>query len=116
MVGLFSIIIIFIYTLQAEIEHYSHINIFFHDIGLVIISILIIQLNNRTQRVERAEKQLEIFINIIAHDLMQPVTLIKLYKNMVAKLSDNKVHHLLQNLSGATDTLEYFISDLKDTA
>lgn len=120
-ITLFSIATIIIYSLQANIEHISLINIILHDLALIIISILAIQLSNQKLKAEQlkndadfAKKQLEIFMNTVAHDLMQPITVAKLYADMLDKIKDKNSGGLQKNFVSAINTIKQLASDLRD--
>lgn len=69
------------------------------------------QLKNNS---ETAKKQLEIFMNTIAHDLMQPITVIKLHAAMLNKIKQKNGNSLLKNFISTINTLEQLVSDLRD--
>lgn len=122
-ISFFTIATIIVYSLQADFKHFSHINIFLHDLALVIISLLIFQLIRQKIKAERlkdkaenAEKQLEIFMNTISHDLMQPMTIIKIYSSMLADIKNKNKEFIINKLISSIDVLEHLILDLRDTA
>lgn len=121
-IAIFTLITITVWSIHANsLHHYSLVDILLHDAGLIVIGILTIQLNSKKLKSEQlkndadtAKKQLEIFMNTIAHDLMQPITVAKLYAGMFDKSINKNAKNLQNNFSGAINTLEQLASDLRD--
>ena len=93
--------------------------------SLVVVSILAIQVagwrqtaQHRTQQAETANKQLQEFMGMVAHDLRNPLTAIVLYTGLIRQqLEANKVESsltLLTNVESATQRVQRLVDDLLD--
>jgi signal transduction histidine kinase len=122
-ITIFSLAAIILYSFQAFIEFNSYTNILLNDVSLIITTILAIQLTTQRLKAEQLKnkaetvtKQLEFFMNIIAHDLMQPITTIKIYAALLAKTKQKHNSSFHQNLISPINALEHLITDLQDTS
>jgi len=93
--------------------------------SLVVVSILAIQVaewretaQRRAQQAEVANKQLQEFMGMVAHDLRNPLTGIVLYTGLVRQqLEANRVESsltLLSNVESATNRVRRLVDDLLD--
>lgn len=122
-INMFAFASIVVYALQASMEHTSLINIGLHSTGLLIVSMLVLRLHRQKTKseflkneVESAKGQLEVFMNIVAHDLMQPITAAKLYAGMLTKKTAGKNKELSRSLSSSLSAFEQLVVDLRDAA
>ncbi|MGE5042345.1 MAG: sensor histidine kinase [Candidatus Levyibacteriota bacterium] len=122
-ISLIATLTIVLYTYEAAVDRVSLLNICLYDLSLIIISLLVLQQSAQKlkselhrKKSEMAEKQLEFFMNIIAHDLMQPITAIKIYATLPFQRTKADQEKIQKRLVSAVDTLEHLIYDLRDTA
>jgi signal transduction histidine kinase len=118
-----SLAIITFSTEQAYMDHLPFFNIFLKDLVFIIVAMLAFQFNNQRQKAnahrkeaEAAREQLQLFMNAISHDLLQPITVVKLYAHMLLNNPQKNTGRTVEKLYSSLDHLERLILDLRDTA
>src|SRR5579864_6446874 len=61
----------------------SPINILIHDFGIILFAILAIQFSRQRQKREQAVQHLQMFMQMITHDVSQPLTTTQLYVHLL---------------------------------
>lgn len=105
-------------------ERHTHfVNIALHSAILTMIVFLSVRLAEerlRSQKyaelVNRSKSQLQMFINMISHDLSHPVTALKMYSQflMTTKFSNSKRKTILNNVADSIEQMQRLIEDLRD--
>ena len=97
----FTVLSAMVFAFQANAEAHHIITIILHVMAMSVVAALAIKLNQQTVKSQRLKKnveavnhQLEVFINMVAHDLAQPVTAAKLYGEMLVKATKGKENNL----------------------
>ncbi len=111
-VTFFVIIIFSTHTLYTE--NITLINIFFQDIGFLIVAFLAMQFSLQRKKNEESLWHLQLFINMISHDLVQPITAAKLYVQILRKYPDRNVRLKAAKIATPLHYLQKLIFDLKD--
>ncbi len=117
----FTVLSAMVFAFQANAEAHHIITIILHVMAMSVVAALAIKLNQQTVKSQRLKKnveavnhQLEVFINMVAHDLAQPVTAAKLYGEMLVKATKGKENNLSKKLVNSIRASEYFIADLRE--
>ncbi len=112
---------ILVYSLQALAENNSVINIALKDLGFAFVAFLAVELVVQRQRAEQsaretetAKNNLQIFLNMVAHDLLQPLTAAMLYTADLYKQYPREIP--VVRVREELERLRVLISDLRDAA
>jgi len=114
-----------LYIYEAYLEKSAPANMLFGSIGLLVVSVLAVQLSVQkrailqyAQNAEDAQKKLQTFLAMVSHDLAQPLTAIKIYTQILNRPSmrEQKKIQITQSMLKTTTQMERLINDLRDAA
>lgn len=113
-VGVVAIILLTVLTPYTE--RISLPNIVIYDFGIILFTFLSIQFSLQRQRNETTTSRLKMFMQMISHDVRQPVTAAQLYAHIIERKSDPKVKQLSIKLLEEIDYLQILLLDLENIA
>lgn len=121
----FSIMLLLVHILENYLLQVPFFDWFFRTIGLGVVVYLAWevavqqqQLTKRIKETETAKDHLQIFLGVVTHDLTQPLTVIKLYMEILLKniniKNDKRINHVVKESANAAEQMRRMINDLKD--
>ncbi len=117
-----AILAFVVLTAQALRERQDLTVMFFQELGFLMLCILAILLNrsrNKEARLkensEQTRQQLEFLTHTVAHDIMQPITVSRLYADTLTKnTTKGEVKEQLQKITRALSNIEELTKDLSE--
>lgn len=119
----FTILSLFVFTLEAVYEGLSALNYIFKEILFFSVYLMASQFSihreknaKLTKEAENARERQQLFMEMISHDLIQPITAVKLYTEQLVNRAKDRDDKLIDHLASAVNYLTYLVVDLRDAA
>jgi signal transduction histidine kinase len=108
-------LVITVFSLNAHYtENLNTLQVLFQAIGFLAVGFLAIQISIEKKKYEDLVTQMQLFMNMVSHDVAQPITVIKLYTQQLEKNTDRNTKQTTRKMADSLHSLEKFIVDLKD--